>query len=85
VTRLAATDNFRGNFVVHFHARRAFDPEHGGMRRERGEVTRAVSGITIAGNLRPMLASLTAAGDLEHRQGVNVPTLRVDGMTVAGG
>lgn len=56
-----------------------------GFLIERGEVTRAVSGITIAGNLRPMLASLTAAGDLEHRQGVNVPTLRVDGMTVAGG
>ncbi len=56
-----------------------------GFLIERGEVTRPVSGITIAGNLRPMLASLTAAGDLEHRQGVNVPTLRVDGMTVAGG
>ncbi|MGN5373687.1 TldD/PmbA family protein [Sphingomonas hankookensis] len=56
-----------------------------GFLIERGEVTRPVSGITIAGNLRPMLASITAAGDLEHRQGVNVPTIRVDGMTVAGG
>ncbi len=56
-----------------------------GFLIEGGEVTRTVSGITIAGNLRPMLASMTAAGDLEHRQGVNVPTIRVDGMTVAGG
>ncbi len=56
-----------------------------GFLIERGEITRPVSGITIAGNLRPMLASMTAAGDLEHRQGVNVPTIRVDGMTVAGG
>ncbi|MDJ0278180.1 metallopeptidase TldD-related protein [Sphingomonas sp. 2R-10] len=56
-----------------------------GFLIEGGEITRPVSGITIAGNLRPMLASITAAGDLEHRQGVNVPTIRVDGMTVAGG
>ncbi len=56
-----------------------------GFLIEGGEVTRPVSGITIAGNLRPMLASMTAAGDLDHRQGVNVPTIRVDGMTVAGG
>jgi PmbA protein len=56
-----------------------------GFLIEGGEITRPVSGITIAGNLRPMLASMTAAGDLEHRQGVNVPTIRVDGMTVAGG
>jgi PmbA protein len=56
-----------------------------GFLIERGEVTRPVAGITIAGNLRAMLSSLSAAGDLEFRQGVNVPTLRVEGMTVAGG
>ncbi len=56
-----------------------------GFLIERGEITRPVSGITIAGNLRPMLLSMRAAGDLEHRQGVNVPTIRVDGMTVASG
>ncbi len=56
-----------------------------GFLIEKGEITRPVSGITIAGNLRPMLLSMRAAGDLEHRQGVNVPTIRVDGMTVAGG
>ena len=31
-----------------------------------------------------MFRELTAANDLEHRRAVNVPTLRVDGMTIAG-
>lgn len=56
-----------------------------GFLIENGEITRPVSGITIASNLRDMLGSLSAAGDLEFRQGVNVPTLRVAAMTVAGG
>jgi PmbA protein len=45
----------------------------------------AVAEITIAGNLLDMFAELTAANDLEFRHGVNVPTLRIDGMMVAGG
>jgi len=56
-----------------------------GFLIERGVVTHAVAGITIAGNLRAMFATLVAADDLAFRQGVNVPTLRVEGMTVAGG
>lgn len=55
-----------------------------GFLIEKGEVTRPVSEITIAGNLRDMFAQLTPANDLEFRYGVNVPTLRVDGMMVAG-
>jgi len=51
---------------------------------EDGELTVPVDEITIAGNLLDMFRSLTAANDLEHRRAVNVPTLRVDGMTVAG-
>jgi PmbA protein len=51
---------------------------------ENGEVTTPVAEITIAGNLVEMFRSLTAANDLEHRRAVNVPTLRVEGMTVAG-
>ncbi|HKT14458.1 MAG TPA: TldD/PmbA family protein [Allosphingosinicella sp.] len=49
-----------------------------------GELTTPVAEITIAGNLSDMFARLTAADDLEHRRVANVPTLRVDGMTVAG-
>ena len=55
-----------------------------GFLIERGELGRPVAEITIAGNLLDMFARLAAADDLEFRRAVNVPTLRVDGMTVAG-
>jgi PmbA protein len=51
---------------------------------ERGELGRPVAEITIAGNLLDMFRSLVAADDLEFRRSVNVPTLRIDAMTVAG-
>lgn len=56
-----------------------------GFLIEKGEITRPVAELTIAGNLKQMYAALTPANDLSFRYGVNVPTLRVDGMTVAGG
>ena len=51
---------------------------------ENGEIAYPVSEITIAGNLHDMFANLTAADDLEFKYGTDSPTLRVDGMTVAG-
>jgi PmbA protein len=45
----------------------------------------AVSEITIASNLKAMFRALIPANDLHFRYAMNVPTLRVDGMTVAGG
>jgi PmbA protein len=51
---------------------------------ENGELGHPVDEITIAGNLLDMYRGLSAANDLEHRRAVNVPTLRVEGMTVAG-
>ena len=51
---------------------------------EDGEIGAPVAEITIAGNLIAMFASLTPADDLEHRRAVNVPTLRMEGMTIAG-
>jgi len=51
---------------------------------ENGEVTYPVNEVTIAGNLRDMFLSLTPANDLEFRYGTNAPTIRVEGMTVAG-
>ena len=51
---------------------------------ENGEITAPVAEITIASNLLDMFRALSAANDLEHRRAVNVPTLRVEGMTVAG-
>ena len=51
---------------------------------ENGQRTYAVSEVTIAGNLIDMFRSLTPADDLEFRFGTNAPTLRVEGLTVAG-
>jgi PmbA protein len=51
---------------------------------EDGEIGPAVAEITIAGNLLDMFRQMTPASDLEHRRAVNVPTLRIEGMTVAG-
>lgn len=56
-----------------------------GFRIENGRLGAPVAEFTIAGNLRDMLLNLTAADDLVFRYGTNVPTLRVDGMTVASG
>ncbi|MDY8109334.1 TldD/PmbA family protein [Fulvimarina sp. 2208YS6-2-32] len=55
-----------------------------GFLIENGVLTRPVSEITIAGNLREMLLSLTAANDLDTRFSTVVPTLRVAEMTIAG-
>ena len=55
-----------------------------GFAIENGRIGRPVAEITIAGNLLAIFAELTPASDLEFRRSVNVPTLRVDGMTIAG-
>jgi PmbA protein len=51
---------------------------------ENGALSYPVSEVTVAGNLKDMFRRLTPANDLEFRYGINAPTLRVDGMTVAG-
>lgn len=51
---------------------------------ERGEITFPVSEVTIAGNLADMFRTLQPANDLEFRYGINAPTVRVEGLTVAG-
>ena len=51
---------------------------------EDGAIGWPVSEVTIAGNLAAMFAQLTPASDLEFRYGIDAPTLRIDGMTVAG-
>lgn len=56
-----------------------------GLWIENGELTHAVEEITIAGNLQEMLRNIAAIGnDLEFRSAVASPTLRIDGMTIAG-
>src|ERR1035441_10457759 len=56
-----------------------------GLWIENGALTHAVEEVTIAGNLAGMLKNVTAIGnDLEFRGAVASPTLRIDGMTIAG-
>jgi PmbA protein len=56
-----------------------------GLWIENGQLTHAVEEITIAGNLADMLRNVTAIGnDLVFRGSVASPTLRIDGMTLAG-
>jgi len=55
-----------------------------GFLIENGSVSHAVAEVTIAGNLKDMFANLVAADDLQFRYTINVPTLRIDGMTLAG-
>jgi PmbA protein len=49
-----------------------------------GQLAEAVSEITIAGNLKQMFLAMVAADDLVFRRGSDAPTIRVDGMTLAG-
>ena len=51
---------------------------------ENGQLAYPVSEVTIAGNLKDMYRNLTPASDLVFRYATNAPTLRVEGMTVAG-
>jgi len=51
---------------------------------ENGALAYPVSEVTVAGNLVDMFANLAAADDLEFRYGTDAPTVRIDGMTVAG-
>ncbi|MGE5721318.1 MAG: TldD/PmbA family protein [Sphingomonadales bacterium] len=51
---------------------------------DHGVIGSPVAEITIAGNLADMFRNITPANDLELRRAINVPTLRVEGMTIAG-
>lgn len=51
---------------------------------ENGRLTFPVSEVTIAGHLSEIFRSLTPADDLSFRYGVNAPSVRVEGLTIAG-
>lgn len=55
-----------------------------GFRIVNGQIAGPVAEFTVAGNLIDMFAALTPANDLEWHRGINVPTIRIDGMTIAG-
>ena len=51
---------------------------------KNGELIHPVNEMTVAGNVKDMFLEITPANDLQFRYSVNAPTIRVDGMTVAG-
>ncbi len=51
---------------------------------ENGKISYPVSELTIAGTFQEMFKNIIPANDLEFKYGTNCPTLRIDGMTVAG-
>ena len=52
---------------------------------EKGQITYPVTEGTIAGNLKDMLMTITPANDLDFTRSNITPSLRIDGMTLAGG
>lgn len=52
---------------------------------ENGKIAYPVTEGTIAGNLKDMLMTITPADDLDFTRSNITPSLRIDGMTVAGG
>lgn len=56
-----------------------------GIWIENGELTFPVEEITVAGNLKDMFCNVSEIGnDLEFRSAVACPSVRIEGMTVAG-
>jgi PmbA protein len=56
-----------------------------GLWIENGEIAFPVEEVTVAGNLKDMLNNISEiSNDLEFRSSMACPTLRIDGMTLAG-
>ncbi len=51
---------------------------------ENGEITRPVNECTIAGNLKEMLLSIRPANDARPHLSRTIPSLLVEGLTIAG-
>jgi len=68
------------NLVTGDYSRGAF-----GLWIENGELTYPVHEITISGNLRRMMEEMEMVGsDLEFRDQIAAPTVKVSSMSVAG-
>jgi PmbA protein len=76
ITRLMGSG---GNTVTGDYSRGA-----AGFWIEKGKIAYPVSEMTIASNLMDMWMNLTPANDLRMKNGVDAPTVRIDGMTIAG-
>ena len=56
-----------------------------GFRIRKGQLAEPVADFTVAGNLLTMFGTLRVADDLETHRALNAPTVRVDGLSIAGG
>ena len=57
---------------------------HRGFWVENGEIAYPVNECTIAGNLRDMMRGVIAANDARMHLSRRVPSLLVEGLTLAG-
>jgi len=55
-----------------------------GFMIRNGVLAEPVAEFTIAGNLKDIFLHITPASDLEFKRGTDAPTLRIEGMTLAG-
>jgi PmbA protein len=55
-----------------------------GFLIEKGEITIPISEVTIAGNLKDVFKNMIPANDLIFDYSKNIPTIRVDCLTIAG-
>ncbi|MDB2515216.1 metallopeptidase TldD-related protein [Candidatus Pelagibacter bacterium] len=55
-----------------------------GFMVENGVFKYPVSEITIAGNFKDIFKNITLADDLEFKYSTNAPTMKIEGMVVAG-
>ena len=51
---------------------------------ENGQIAYPVNEVTVAGNLRDMLLRITPANDARAHLSTRVPSLLVEGLTLAG-
>ena len=56
----------------------------GGFWISKGQITHPITEATIAGNLAEMFMQMTAANDIDLRDSIASPSLRLDSMMVAG-
>ena len=55
-----------------------------GFMIRNGVIAEPVAEITIAGNLKDMFLNMIPADDLRFRRAIDSPTVRIEGMTLAG-
>jgi PmbA protein len=56
-----------------------------GFMIRHGQIAEPVAEFTLAGHALDMFANLIPANDLVFKRGTDSPTIRIDGLTLAGG